>query len=689
MNRTLLSTLILATLSGTASAQTAADSVERITVYSSFRNINLAQLDASASVFDQEIMALRQASHIEDILNLAPNINFNSGASRNRFVQIRGIGERSQFAEPINPSVSLLVDGFDFSGLGAAGLLFDVQQVEVFRGPQATLFGGGALAGAIRIQSTAPGETGEQYVDVQLGTESYRRLEGGFGGRASDQLTYRVAGLLNQSDGFVENTFLQRDDTNNLNEKAAKLHIGYEVNAQTEISLRYQWFDIDNGYDAFSLDNDNRTLSDEPGFDRQQTHAVGVDIQHSAAKGDWFVSATVADHDVEYAYDEDWTYDGFHPWGYTSVDYYGRDISTQTAEVRFVSNESAKLFSNTTDWIIGAYYKSTEEDLLRQYTYAEGDFISSYEPTSLAAYAELTTALTRNWQLTTGIRVENFGFDYAHNQGLENDTDTTAVGGKVSLSYVTQDHFYYGSISRGFKAAGINPDQRVSDERRFFDTEYVWNYELGVKSFWHDANVTSRLAVFHMRRKNTQVSDFDVQTREDGSATFIDIIGNADVGTNQGVEAELTWQPIDIWQLAANIGYLSATFEDYELANGDQIAKQRQAQAPKWSGHLSSDIALSSDISWNINLDFKDDYRFSDGHNETSGFTALLNSELAYQMDNIRLALWGKNILDRTYYTRGFGGFSNDPRDEYAFPEPYFQIGNERQLGVSLRYRFN
>ena len=170
--------LVAMSVSSILNAQTTTSDIERITVVSSFRDVNLSQLDASASIIDEETSRLRQASHIEDILSIAPNVNFNTGASRGRFIQIRGIGERSQFAEPINPSVNITVDGFDFSGLGAAGVLYDVQQVEVFRGPQATLFGGGALAGAVRIQSTPLSSVSEGVVDVQLGTENNRRIEG-------------------------------------------------------------------------------------------------------------------------------------------------------------------------------------------------------------------------------------------------------------------------------------------------------------------------------------------------------------------------------------------------------------------------------------------------------------------------------------------------------------------------------
>ena len=91
--------------------------IERVVVTGDFRQTTLDQLSASASIVDQERLRSRQPSHIDSVLNSIPNVNFAAGASRGRFIQIRGIGERSQFAEPINPSVSFIVDEFDFSNL--------------------------------------------------------------------------------------------------------------------------------------------------------------------------------------------------------------------------------------------------------------------------------------------------------------------------------------------------------------------------------------------------------------------------------------------------------------------------------------------------------------------------------------------------------------------------------------------
>lgn len=662
--------------------------IERVVVTGDFRQTTLDQLSASATILDQARLRSRQPSHIDSVLNSIPNVNFAAGASRGRFVQIRGIGERSQFAEPINPSVSFIVDEFDFSGLAAAGLIFDTKQLEVYRGPQATLYGTGALAGAVKLSSNNVGSDGPDYVEARIGNKDSYRIEGATGDDINSDWGYRVALVHDRSDGFVENTFLGRSDTNNIDETALRFAVEGSVDERTTLALTYRWYDIDNGYDAFSLDNDNKTLSDEPGFDEHQTHAVSARSTTSTAGGDLILIATHASHNIAYGYDEDWTFTGFHPWGYTSFDAYYRDVETQTGELRFVSSESAALFDGKTDWTLGVFYKNTEEKLLRQYTYLDSDFASEYTPTTTAIYAQTESRLNDNLVLVAGLRVENYDFDYADNNQLSRAFDTTMVGGKVALQYTQGEHFYYGSISRGYKGAGFNPDSRVNDDQRFFGEEYNWNYEVGVKGPLLTPDLVARAAIFYMDRKDTQVSDFDVITRDDGTAGFVDIIDNADLGTNKGAELELSWIASNAWQLDVSVGYLSATFEGYTLADGTEVSEQRQAQSPKWTANLYSEYALTDDVLWRVDVDYKSEYRFSDGHDVTAPSTALVNSEIVVLHGDWQTSLWIQNAFDREYYTRGFGGFSNDPRDEYAFEEPYYQIGNGRQFGITVKYAF-
>jgi len=154
-----------------SSALAQAQQLEEVIVTAEFRPVNIQNQAASVSVLGADDIAQRAAQHLEDVLNIAPNVNFSSGSSRARFYQIRGIGERSQFQEPLTPSIGFVIDGVDFSGLGTAGTLFDVDQVEILRGPQGTLHGANALAGLINIRTGQP--QAEPALKIEAGLADY------------------------------------------------------------------------------------------------------------------------------------------------------------------------------------------------------------------------------------------------------------------------------------------------------------------------------------------------------------------------------------------------------------------------------------------------------------------------------------------------------------------------------------
>ena len=193
---------------------------------------------------------------------VSPNVNFASGSQRARYYQIRGIGERSQFQEPINPSVGVIIDDVDFTGIGSVASLFDVQQAEIFRGPQGTRFGANAIAGMMNITTNEPTEDFEGALQLGVGNYGSYDLGVALSGPASDSVNYRFAVNQLTSDGFIENVHLQRDDTNNRDELTIRGKLAIEASEDLTIDLAGFYFDFDNGYDAFSLDNSRETLSD-------------------------------------------------------------------------------------------------------------------------------------------------------------------------------------------------------------------------------------------------------------------------------------------------------------------------------------------------------------------------------------------------------------------------------------------
>ena len=387
----------LAQMTSSNNSDEQGDAVERIVVTSDFSQRSPDNLATSVTVLGQRALDLRQAEQLEDILGIVPNLNFSSGASRGKFIQIRGIGERSLFAEPINASVALVVDEINFSGLGGLGALFDVQQVEVLSGPQSTGFGATGLAGIIKIVSNAATDSQSGYLQGSFAQYNTQRFSAAYSDQLADGLNARIALQKVNSDGFVENIFLNRDDTNNIDEFNAKLAFDYAISETADVELKLYHFDVDNGYDAFSLDNDNKTRSDEPGFDRTDTQAASIKYIQDLGEHSFSLSLTTLNADLDYGYDEDWTFVGFHPDEYSSFDQYERGVSNQTIDARYASVDASS------PWVIGLYYQQSEQDLTRFYTYASDDFTSLYEPNSIALYGERSWQLSEPLSITAGV----------------------------------------------------------------------------------------------------------------------------------------------------------------------------------------------------------------------------------------------------------------------------------------------
>ena len=166
--------------------------VERIEVRGDFRQTNLQKLPGSVVVLGETDIKRQSAQHLDDLLANIANLNASAGASRSRFLQMRGVGERSEFVDTINPSVGILIDGIDYSGLGITGIS-DIAQLEVFRGPEASRFGANALAGMLNLTSKGPTATAEGKVSATLANYDSRQLAGQFSNSINSKLGYSLA----------------------------------------------------------------------------------------------------------------------------------------------------------------------------------------------------------------------------------------------------------------------------------------------------------------------------------------------------------------------------------------------------------------------------------------------------------------------------------------------------------------
>ncbi|WP_444928392.1 hypothetical protein ACJJIF_00035 (plasmid) [Microbulbifer sp. SSSA002] len=205
-------------------------------------------------------------------------------------------------------------------------------------------------------------------VSAELSEYGGRSLTAIGSGSLTEQLGYRIAASERKSDGYMENQYLGRDDTNNIDESVLRGKLAYSPSDDLKLGLTLFYLDADNGYDAFSLYNTRKTLSDKPGRDQQESWAGALTGQWSGNEN-FTLEATLshANSDTEYGYDEDWSYIGFHPLEYSQTDNYQRDKDNASLDLRLLSTESSKLFAGRTSWVLGVYHRNEQEDLLQTF----------------------------------------------------------------------------------------------------------------------------------------------------------------------------------------------------------------------------------------------------------------------------------------------------------------------------------
>ncbi|WP_024596697.1 MULTISPECIES: TonB-dependent receptor [unclassified Pseudoalteromonas] len=689
-----LITAALLPLLGAPIAANADDSdLERIVVTGDFQRESIQTLSASASLFSEDEINQRGASYLDEMLGSTANINFASGASRGRYIQIRGVGLRSQFVDPINPSVGLVIDGINYSGLGGSSLLFDIDQVEIYRGPQGTRFGADGMAGMIQMGSAKA--TSDPSLKLQVGAGTYNTREAGIAASTglTDDTSARVSYFRRKSDGYVDNLYLN-DETQNQDEQVARFKINSQLTKHLNTELNLHYIDINNGYDAFTLDNSRNSVADEPGQDNQESYAIGVKNTYTGFDAfDVNLNLSAIDTELLYSFDEDWVCNdtsepklcaaGLHPDGYSSTDLYSRDRDDQSVDLQFNSK--------TGNWVAGIYYQNRDVDLERQYTWLASPFSSTYETSNVAVYGQVATPIGPKTTLITGLRVEQYQGDYTDSNGFIQDTDDVMVGGKIALEYQVIDRtMIYTSITRGYKAGGINSEAlaKAKDEglnlsadffqqHTSFDPEYLWSGEFGVKGSSLDDKFTLRLAAFYMHRDDIQLKAWQVEGQQ-----FTGYVDNASSGSNYGLEVEGSYQLTDNLFLTGSAGYLNTEIDDFVTQSGLNQDGREQAQSPKYQYAFTARYNFTSELYGMIGVEGKDDYYFSDSHNSQAPSSNLVNLSFGYEADMWAVRAWARNVFDETVPTRGFE-FGNDPQDGYT-THTYTQLGEPRVAGVTF-----
>jgi len=710
-------------------AEGSGDLLEPITVTATLRAEPAIDVPVSLTVIDQQTLRDAGRTNFEDVLGLIPNLNWAGDTSLPRYFQIRGIGELEQYQGAPNPSVGFLIDDIDFSGLGTAGTLYDLDQVEVLRGPQATRYGANALAGLIYMRSAEPTEHFYARAAVEAGDYG-THSEGGVisGSVPALDSGFRLAVQQYYTDGYFHDLYLNRDDTNREDEYTYRAKWVYSPSDRLRIELTALQVNIDNGYDAFTIDNSRNTESDQPGVDSQ--HSTGISLRAHYLPADNLGLTTIATYAksvIKYSYDGDWGNPAL--WApdasvYEYSEIQNRLRTTKTLEFR-LGSESSEGFG----WLAGVYGNQLDEelsDLSLGYFQALGTppdpiddqsdnvIDSGYRARNIALYGELDGDIIQGLRWSVGLRGERWSAHYAgtttdfmgSNVGYyygpvsieQIESVTPAVlnpsnnlwGGHVSLTYkLDSDQSLYATLSRGYKAGGFNLSQGLLPSQLSFRPEEDVNIELGYKAELLDHRLQIDADVFNLHRHDAQIKT-SFQSDPTNPDDFVFYTGNAASGHNYGLESDVEWKVSPRFTLGANLGLLQTHFEDFvqtgASGTGTITVSRELAESPHWQAAVNATYRDPRGPFARIDVNGMGGYYFDlPPYENGSNPYGLVNGKLGWEKERWAVHLTGRNLLNKRYPVRGF--YFGDVPPNFS-NETYIQLGDPRTWLVSASVNF-
>jgi len=703
--------------------------LDEIIVTATLRATPATEVPGSITVLDSQVLQDAGRANFEDVLGLIPNLNWAGDTSLPRYFQLRGIGELQQYQGAPNPSVGFLIDDIDFSGLGTAGTLYDIDQVDVLRGPQATRYGANALGGLIYLRSAEPTDTLYGRVDLD-GGDYGTRSEGAVISGPIDSLDsgFRLAVQHYYTNGYFNNVYLNRDDTNREDEYTYRAKWTFTPSDRLRFELTAVQVDIDNGYDAFTIDNSRNTESDQPGVDSQHSTGVSARVHYLTSDTVGFTAvATYAKSIIKYSFDGDWG----NPvlWApvatiYQASEVQNRDRTTKTIELR-LGTEDPHGFG----WLVGFYGNLLDETLsdlsLSDYQplgtpvdpvddQSDNVIDSGYRARNLALFGELDGDLAANLRWSFGLRGERWSANYqgtttdflGTNTGYTNAPVTpTAIesvtlaalspvnnlwGGHASLTYkLDSTQSLYTTVSRGYKAGGFNLSQGLLPNQLLFNPETDVSVEAGYKADMLDHRLKINADVFYLYRHDAQITT-SFQSDPSNPDDFVFYTGNAASGHNYGLESDADWRAADRVTLGANLGLLQTYFEDFvqQGASGTTLltVSRELANAPHWQAAVNATYRDPRGPFARVDVTGMGGYYFDLPPNETTSKPyGLFNAKIGWETARWSAYLSGRNLLDKRYPVRGF--YFGDVPPNFT-NEVYVQLGDPRTWVASVSVNF-
>ena len=688
------------------------DQIEEVLVSARRRGDERLQVvPLAVSVLSAE--ALRKANIVDlsEVAARTPSFTFGQQIGNQHEVVIRGIGTLRLTGSAAEPSVGLFIDEVYVGRRGTATPpLFDLERVEVVRGPQGTLYGKNVVGGAVNLISAKPSAEPSAAVSAAYGqfdTFGGRNIWEGSGyvtGEVGDAGLGRLAAYYRKRDGYSRSTTFnqQLDDQDTY---ALRGSLTFEPSDVLDIRVTADFsHNESNGQSRRAVDDEsipgvgavvgsgllsrNVRESDAPWdqWEEQDTAGLTARIDYQLAGGNTLTYLSA----VRY---------GDFSGRYSLVGTRSPPSLTDAAngqhekyvgitqDLRLSSPEDAK---GALRWVAGLYFLREDTDLIDNSMATtflsvlgpgsvgdilDGEFIYDQEniTKSSAAYGELTWSMSERLSLTAGGRYTyddkkyrnrsecvNYGAqpDFifcvaplgAETWNIRTSKDWGEFTPKASLDFRASDEsLLYISAARGFKGGGWQGKPGTAAAAVWpYDPETAWTYEVGAKTEWAQGRVRANIAIFH-----TDFDDLQVEQLDDAGLTLI--IDNAASATIDGVELELLFRPVSPLQVWLSGSYLDSEYQDFIDSAGNDLSSNQLARTPELmlSGGVDYTVVLTPVLTLDARVEYQwqDDMPWLVENTVYEDSYGLLDARvgLGSRSDGLEVALFGKNLTDELY----------------------------------------
>jgi iron complex outermembrane receptor protein len=667
------------------------------------------------TAFSAEDIKRQEIRTIEDLISRTPGVYMiNDQDPGTNIITVRGVSTDRLQA----PSVAYVIDGVPLAETEFfTGRYFDVERIEVLKGPQGALYGKNAIGGVFNVVTRAPTDTLQGRGEIGYGNGETGIVEAGIGGPLlGDKLTFRVAGLLHKTGGFIHNTYLDKDVDDYVSRNFRGRLIG-KLSDSLTADLRINLMDEEGGAAYVSSNNvtglaDGRLqgdvltdpIGDFEGEADRQWFNISLKLDWETGEGGRISSISGYDdyskdfiEELDFRNDTPITFFGvpFFPDGVQPIEQ-PKDIRVLTQELRYTSPADQRL-----RWTAGAFIQDVENIRVDDFgPLLFGGEAQRYDTdsTQMALFGQASLDITEALELTVALRydrderaVDVTGRDTGSlTESRKQDFDKFQP--KVSLAYdLTDYHLLFATYSEGFKTGGFNPPPGTGDIHELvFRPEETKAYEVGAKTAWLNGNLVMNLSGFHTRYSNFQYFAF---------INGEDLAFNVNKVNVWGVEFSGAARPVENLTIDWGFGYTDSEIDEFSAPNPVTLiptdyAGNKTPNNPEYTLNVGAEYALP--ISEEATIRLRADYlRVGKIHYEIDNVLYSpdrdsVDLRVAYERDSWSLALWARNLTDARWAISAFGqgqvgllaGLGpNGPFDS-------FTINRGRQFGAVLAAEF-